>query len=71
MKKWLGKPPKICDVCKRPIGAVFYDTPLLHGQWCLACHRCFTLYKPTMGQKYDTDTLAKIGIITPAFTKEF
>ena len=66
-KKWMGSPPDRCDLCREPMGAVFYDAsvPRCGGSWGMVCSICFTDNACTLGlgygQKYDTATLEKLG----------
>ena len=50
-------PPKVCDTCKTPFGAVLYDAKLAIGPWANVCEVCFGLYNCKIGlghgQKYE------------------
>jgi hypothetical protein len=40
--KWLGSPPKECDLCHKPIIDQFVDGRTVYGPWanmCLRCHK--------------------------------
>jgi hypothetical protein len=40
-KVWVGTPPTKCDICAKPIIAVFVDGKTVMGPWgnmCLKCH---------------------------------
>lgn len=65
VKKWMGNKPTKCDACQNSFGAVFYDARTKQGRWGLLCHQCFIDHGTGLGtgcgQKYDTNTLIKIG----------
>lgn len=40
-RRWTGKPPACCDLCKAPIANDFVDGRTIGGPWanmCLDCH---------------------------------
>lgn len=38
--KWLGDPPKQCDICRRPIMRTFVDGRTSDGRWGIMCPTC-------------------------------
>ena len=68
-KRWIGKVPEICDVCKRDLNWVgnkqwFVDGATSGGPWAFMCPRCFEHYGVGLGtgkgQKYDVNTMVKL-----------
>ena len=64
VKKWMGKPPEKCDICRRKFGTVFYDARTRSGAWGCLCFHCFQRHGVGLGtgcgQKYDVKTLEKL-----------
>lgn len=67
-KMWQGNDPKTstCDMCGQPFsGKWFVDGQTGLGSWALMCQSCFGAYGvgigPGQGQKYDLQSLEKIG----------
>lgn len=50
-KKWLGHPPKRCDVCNDTITDEFFDVKTHTGQWGNLCRDCF-----------DADETCQLGV---------
>ena len=65
IKKWSGSVPKVCQLCNAPIGGWFYDAKTTVGPWGILDEQCFQTHGIGLGkgkgQKYQTDTLEKIG----------
>ena len=65
--KWLGTRPETCDVCSCPTEEedYFVDGKTTYGPWGIMCPTCFNEVGiglgPGKGQKYDVETLEKIG----------
>ena len=56
-KKWMGKAPTHCDLCRGSIKQVFVYGRTLNGQWGIICPSCRFVYGPMKlgpgrGQKY-------------------
>ena len=66
-KKWAGKWPAACDLCSRDVrdSVYFYDAQMIDGPWALVCPMCHLNHchgvGQRIGQKYDSETLAKLG----------
>jgi hypothetical protein len=65
-RRWLGKTR--CDFCGEDVRKhkEFFDAKTLLGPWALMCDKCFLMNGEGRiglgwGQKYDGDTLEKIG----------
>lgn len=39
-RKWLGSPPRECDLCHEKITDSFVDGATIHGPWACMCRRC-------------------------------
>ena len=37
---WRGTAPEACDICRRPLKAVFVDGRTTSGQWGIMCPSC-------------------------------
>lgn len=42
MKRYLGDPPKLCDMCGRKITSSFIDGATVMGLWAFMCGSCHT-----------------------------
>lgn len=56
--KWMGDPPKSCDICKRPIMRTFVDGRTSDGRWGIMCPTCRVAEGRVrlgvgLGQKYE------------------
>jgi len=56
--KWIGDPPKSCDICGRSIQRSFVDGRTSNGQWGIMCPSCRIsegrlALGTGLGQKYD------------------
>lgn len=55
---WLGPAPQACDICERPLRAVFVDGKTRGGPWAIMCPGCRVDHGPAelgtgRGQKFE------------------
>jgi hypothetical protein len=63
--KWMGTTPVKCGCCTRDPKKFFVDGKTRFGPWAIMCEECFPQFGRGLGdgrgQKYDAQTLEKIG----------
>jgi len=64
MSKWLGDPPKECDLCHNTLTNSFVDGRTTWGPWAIMCNRCHGQFGSGFGtgngQEFSLATLEKI-----------
>ena len=49
VKKWNGSPITACDICAKPIGALFIDGRTQQGPWGIMDPKCHRVYGVGLG----------------------